>query len=56
MKGGDILIFDLHNEMCQRLEDFHNSGNKYFSSNQRMMLQIIHLEMRQSKCKTDSGL
>lgn len=39
IKEGDILIFDLYNEICQHLEDFHNSVNKYFSHNQCMMLQ-----------------
>ena len=35
----DFLI--LYNEMCQHLEDLHNSVNQYFPNDQCMMLQMM---------------
>lgn len=34
-----MIFFLLYNEICQHLEDMHNSVNQYFPSDQCMMLE-----------------
>lgn len=46
MVDGDINECDfllLYNEMCQNLEDLHNSLIQNFPNNQCMMLQKMHV-------------
>ena len=44
----------LYNEMCQHLEDLHNSVNQYFPDGQHMTSQK-HAWVKDSKCKVDHG-